>query len=166
MFTKSSVTRRLRTGLVTFGLAAALATAMAAPASADLTAPNEGSAMETVYCDSSSHTVTVTFDAQGEHSGQYGGSDLFPYEVNEAVWVVVWVWMNGAWVHTDWNQINAYGTSSTSFNVSGTTYWWFQYAFAAPGGGFHYGGEWAHGEGQWGAYSDQYGYQTDPACYS
>jgi hypothetical protein len=122
--------------------------------------------METVYCNSSSHTVTITFDTQGEHSGRYGGSDLFPYEESEAVWVVVWVWANGSWQHTNWHQINAYGTSSASFNMSGTTYWYFDYAFSSPGGGFDYGGEWANGTGRWGWYSDQYGYRTDPACYS
>jgi hypothetical protein len=121
--------------------------------------------METVFCNSSSHTVTITYNVEGEHSGQYGGSDLFPYELSEPVWVTVWVWINNAWIHSDWHQLND-GVSTMSMNLTGTTYWYFQYAFASPNGSFDYGGEWAHGEGQWGAYSDQYGYRADPACYS
>ena len=81
------------------------------------------------------------------------------------MWVTVYYWANGVWTHTGWVQL-AEGSSSYQFDFSGETYWYFQYAFANPAGGYDQGGEWAGDNGQAGWYSDQYGYQSQTSCIS
>jgi hypothetical protein len=159
--------RRLRTLTVAAAAGMGLMLTLAGTASADVSVPYDGSGSEVVYCDSSSHKVTITFDTIGEDSGQYGGSDLFPYSISEPVWVYIWAWYQGQWYHDGWVRLNNYGVGSVSYTgMVGTSYWYFQYAFASPNGGYDQPAEWAGGAGRWGIYSDQYGYHTQPSCVS
>ncbi len=153
--------------LLTVVIAGVLAVLCAAPAQADIWQTDGGYAMETVTCNSSEHSVTVDFNVRGEDSGVIAGSDLFPFELVEPVYVTVWEWVGGAWVRSDWHSINAYGPSSIKVDdTTGTTYWYFSYAFATRSGGWDYASEWAHGAGQAGLYSDQNGYTTLTSCNS
>ncbi len=164
MFTKTSAVRKVFGLLLSMGVVGAVVTANSAPASAAINAQDRGFVSESVYCNSNTHTIEINFSAAGEQGG-ITGSDLFPRFETKPVWVIIWFWSNGAWTHTRWLQLPE-GASTSRVTLSGTTYWYFQYAFANAAGGYDQAAEWADGNGQWGWYSDQYGYHTQPACYS
>lgn len=158
--------RTLRTALVAVGVAVGLTIGTAGPAGADINTTNGGIAYENVNCDYSNHTVSITFNTNGEDTGVIGGSDLFPRYEKGAVYVTVWEWARGQWGHTAWTLLNNNGVSSLRYSESGTSYWYFSYAFATPDGRWDMSGEWAGGTGTYGWYSDQNGYQSLTSCYS
>jgi hypothetical protein len=164
--TISSSIRKALSFLAGAGVVVAASLATATPAHADISAPYRGSAMESVYCDSVNHTVQVTFSTEGEATGAIGGSDLFPYEENGAVWVTAWVWVDNGWISSGWQRLNSYGNDSMNWSHVGTSYWYFEYAFATPQGGWDYGQEWAGGNGNYGWYSNQNGYHSLTSCVS
>lgn len=159
-------TRRLGLLGVMTATAAALAVSvgLASPASA-LVDAGGAYAMETVTCNSESHTVTVDFNVVGFGSGVYGGTDLFPYELQKPVFVKVTEYINGRPITTSWKPTVA-GHSRFVLAARGTTYWHFQWAFQTPSDDFEYRNEWAGGAGRYGSYGDQRGYRALNRCYS
>jgi hypothetical protein len=150
---------------VATGLVAVAMLATAGPAAADVEAGYDAQAMETVICDTSTHNVKIVFNVYGEDSGQTDDNYLDPHEIIEPVWLKVWEWTNNNWVISEWHQIVS-GVSSVNIPVTGTTYWYFQWAFQTPSGGFDYRGEYAGGAGDYGIYSNPLGYHAVSACYS
>lgn len=158
-------TRRRRFTMILLGLTSMVATLLGTTgsASASITAPDRGLVSESVYCNSDTHTVQVNFLTAGEQGGITG--DLFAHFETEQVWVIIWWWHNGSWNRTQWLALPE-GASSTQANLSGTSYWYFSYAFANAAGGYDQASEWADGNGQSGWYSDQHGYHSLTACNS
>jgi hypothetical protein len=159
--------RRRRGGLL---VGAALTASLAVgtvPARADISTGNLGSAMETVTCDTTTHSVRIDFDVEGQDSGTYtstGFNDLFPHELIEPVYVYIW-WWNGQWHHTDWVSLPNGSSASTFTSVTGRSYWYFQFAFMRPDGSYEYASEWAHGDSPHGGYASD-GYNAVGVCNS
>jgi hypothetical protein len=89
---KSLPGARRRNALLAGAALAASLVLGTAPAHADISTGNLGSAMETVTCDTGTHSVRIDFDVEGQDSGTYtstGIDDLFPHELIEPVWVYI-----------------------------------------------------------------------------
>jgi hypothetical protein len=156
--------RRLAAALCLSAVSFSLVTGLAAPASAQVDA-GAAYAYETVTCDSVLHTVTLDINTVGFGSGVYGGTELFPYELQEPVFVKVWEYTDGSWVSTsNWNPVP--GVSHLTIPSTGTSFWYFQYAFQTPSGSYEYRDEWAGGVSAAGWYADQNGYQSLTSCVS
>ncbi len=149
----------LAAAAATFGLLAGTAS----PANAMVDAGG-AYAYETVTCNSVAHTVSVDTNVVGYGSGVIGGSDLFPYEIQEPAYVQVSEYVGGKWVSSGWKVAN--GSRHLSISTRGTTYWYFSYAFVTPQNTLVYRSEWAGGGPASGWYADQRGYRTLPSCVS
>jgi hypothetical protein len=158
------IATRLASAVVAIAATAAVCVGNAAPASAFVES-GAAWAQETVTCNSAAHTVTLDIMGVGYGSGQIGGSDLFPYELQMPVYVKVSEYVGGRWVTNNAWQ-NALGNRHVVVGARGTTYWFFHFAFQTPSGGFVYRNEWAGGGPASGLYSNQRGYRALRSCYS
>ncbi len=158
--------RRFRRLIRAFGVAAlslGLFTAVAPAASASVSA-GAASAQETVFCNSSNHTITVTINTiPNINSSVITGSDLFPVYAKWPVFVRISAYTNGRWATASWKQIT---TSQSTTAYAGTSYWYFDYAFQTGPNTFDYRSEYAGGAASPGWYSDQRGYRTLTSCVS
>lgn len=153
---------RLLGMLAASAVAIGMIAALASPASGQVDAGGAW-ARETVTCNRTNHTVTMDFLAVGYPSDVIGGGPTSPYFVPLPVYVKVWQTINGRWVQGSWNPIK-YSTRVT-VPKSGTSYWYFEYAFLTRSNTFLYRGEYAGGGPGYGWYSDGW-YQTLSSCVS
>ena len=156
--------RRLAVSLLTaVGMSAGLMTT-ATPASAAWDAGASATATETVLCDSVAHTVTVTINSTGYAGGEITSTPTESWFAPLPVWVQIHHYADGQWWPTRWVQIPS--ERSVTINYTGTSFWYFDYAFQTASGDFAYASEWAGGQGSTGWYSDERGYRTLPSCES
>jgi hypothetical protein len=163
------VGRRLRVGLAVMVLGAGISATAAAPAFAAVS-DGSGSADETVFCNSITHTITITTNSVGIPSNQLVSSPggLINYFLNYPVWLRMQEYVDGAWrAAKPWVQVTD-GSHQIQFpeRAGATSYWYFTWAFQTASGRIDYGSEWAGGYNPYGWYSDQRGYKTLTSCRS
>lgn len=124
-----------------------------------------GYAMETVYCNSVTHTISITTNSSGAETGGITGN-LFLAPETYSVWLHVMEFVGGAWhqIGASWVQVGDGGNVySFTAQAGQTSYWYFTWAFQTASG-WMYGNEWANGHAPSGWYSDQNGYHSLTSC--
>jgi hypothetical protein len=145
-----------RAVVLTLAVASALVLQPTSAFAAVTPTAGSGYGSETVYCNSSNHTVTVSFISLG--IGNSAGSSY-------RVWSRYRVYVYGQWHTSAWQLTpNSATTAPLPITAGTTSYWYFDWAFEYAPNQAQYISEWAHGQGTYGWYSDQRGYQTLPSC--
>ena len=142
------VARRLGALTTLAAIGATLVTFAGSAAPASAATAGDAVAYESVACNARLHTVTLNYTSAGHSPGAYNltGDGIQELVDNRPlpVWVQVTYYAYGGWHTMPWGTL-PYGNATKVLPVTGVSYWYFNFAFQTPGGGFDYRSEYAGG---------------------